>query len=218
MDPVLNTTIGVVAGGVVTYATQRGLDGRREQRQRERETRAEQLATDDSELNTRMAARLVFMDLLAVFTLLRSSRDVNRWWIQLGLPTDAWKQHRETLCRALGDHPFRLVGSTFTGVEAWNAVCIASRRYYWVRPHLPLKEGAHGLTDMRDTLIESAARALLALSDVGLGTLETDDPLIEMIRAETQDDDQPSTGAQAKGFAGPGSRPGEVRPEGAEGP
>jgi hypothetical protein len=199
LDPVLNTTIGVVAGGVVTYATQRGLDGRREQRQRERERRAEQLAIDDAELDTRMAARLVFMDLLAVFTLLRSSREAKRWWIALGLPTDAWEQHRETLCRALGDQPFRLVGSTFTGVEAWNAVCKASRRYYWVRPHLPLKEGAPGLTDMRDTLIESAARALLALSDVGLGTLETDDPLIAMIRAEIHDDDQPSAGGSGKG-------------------
>jgi hypothetical protein len=187
LDPALNTTIGVAVGGLVTYATQRGLDGRRERRAREREDRAEKRAINDAELDTRMAARLVFMDLLAVFTLLRSSREVKRWWIALALPTRAWEQHRQMLCRDLGDRAFRLIGSTFTGVDAWNAVCQASRRYYWVRPHLPLKEGTTGLTDMRDTLIESAARALLELSDVGLGTLEPDDPLIAMIRAEIHD-------------------------------
>lgn len=191
MDTVLNPLLGVVAGGAVTYASQRGLDGRRERREREREERAEERAAADAELTTNAVARLVFVDLLSIFTYLRSSRAVNRWWIAVLLPDGAWKQHREPLCRALSDPAFRVVGSTFGGVEAWNALCGASRRYYWVRPHLPLKRGDDGLTGMRDTLVESSARALLELVTLGLGTLEPDDPLITMIKGEMSDSPRP---------------------------
>jgi len=41
-DAAVSSLLGVVAGGVITYTTQRGLDGRRERREREREARAEQ--------------------------------------------------------------------------------------------------------------------------------------------------------------------------------
>jgi hypothetical protein len=187
VDAVLNSLLGVVAGGAVTYASQRGLDGRREGREREREERAEERAAADTELTTKAVARLVFVDLLSIFTYLRSSREVNRWWIAVLLPDSAWKQHREQLCRALNDQAFRVLGSTFGGVEAWNALCGASRRYYWVRPHLPLKRAGNGLTDMRDTLVESSARALLELVALGFGTIEPDDSLITMIKHETTD-------------------------------
>jgi hypothetical protein len=184
MDAAVNSLLGVVAGGAVTYATQRGLDGRRERRTREREARSEKRAAEDSELTNKAAARLVFMDLLSVFTFLRSSRDVGRWWIAILLPHGAWDQHREQLCRALSDHAFRQVGSTLAGVEAWNAICGASRRYYWVRPHLPLRQGKQGMTDMRDTLLAGSARALLELAALGFGTLEEGDPLIVTIQGE----------------------------------
>lgn len=185
MDAAVSSLLGVVAGGVITYATQRGLDGRRERRERDREARAEQRANEDTEQTTKAAARLVFMDLLSVFTLLRSSREVRRWWIQMLLPTGAWEQHRQPLSRVLSDKAFRKVGSTFTGVEAWNAICKASRRYYWVRPHLPLKQDKQGMTGMRDTLIESSAQALLELADLGFSTLEDNDPLIVLIQSES---------------------------------
>ena len=184
MDAAVGSLLGVVAGGVITYATQRGLDGRREQREREREARAEQRSTKDTELTTKAAARLVFMDLLSVFTFLRSSRDVSRWWIQMLLPAGAWEQHRQQLSRVLSDQAFRKVGSTFATVEAWNAICEASRRYYWVRPHLPLKQDKQGMTAMRDALIGSSARAMLELAALGFSTLEEDDPMIVMIQRE----------------------------------
>jgi hypothetical protein len=86
------------------------------------------------------------------------------------LPSSAWEQHRQQLCRVLGDQAFRRAGSTFAGVDAWNAICTASRRYYWVRPHLALKQKG-GLTSMRDTLIESSAQSLLELAALGFSTL-----------------------------------------------
>lgn len=184
MDAAVSSLLGVAVGGVTTYATQRGLDGRRERREREREARAEQRTADDIELTTKAAARLLFMDLLSVFTFLRSSRETRRWWIAILLPTGAWEQHRQQLSRVLSDKAFRKVGSTFTGVDVWNTVCGASRRYYWVRPHLLLKQDKQGMTGMRDTLIESSARAMLELADLGFSTLEDDDPLIVMIQSE----------------------------------
>lgn len=187
MDAAFNTLLGVIAGGAVTYVGQRGLDNRRERSEGQREERADQLAAEDLELMTRSGARLVFMELLSVFTSLRSSREVNRWWIEILLPTAAWQQYREHLCRILDDPAFRRVGSTFTGAEQWNTVCRASRRYYWVKPHIALKQGEAGMTAMRDTLIESSARALLAFAALGFGTLEDDDPMLIMIRDEIHD-------------------------------
>lgn len=187
MDAAFNSLIGVVAGGALTYTTQRGLDGRRERREREREARSEKRATEDIERANKAVARLVFVDLLSIFTYLRSSREINRWWISILLPNGAWEQHREQLCRALSDQAFRVVGSTFGAVEGWNAICGASRRYYWVRPHLPLRRGKNGLGEMRDTLVESSARALLELVALGFGTLEKNDPLIVMIESEAKD-------------------------------
>jgi len=184
MDGFVGPLLGVVAGGAITYATQRGLDQRRARRDLEREARARQRAAEDIELTTKAAARLVFMNLLSVFTFLRSSRDVSRWWIAILLPTGAWGQHCQHLCRELSDQAFRKVGSTFATVEAWNAICEASRRYYWVRPHLPLKQDKQGMTAMRDALIGSSARALLELADLGFSTLGDDDPLIVMIQSE----------------------------------
>jgi hypothetical protein len=184
MDAAVSSLIGVGAGGLVTYATQRGLDRRRERREREREVRAEKHTAEDTKLSTKAAARLVFMDLLSVFTFLRSSRDVRRWWIAILLPTGAWGQHCQHLCRELSDQAFRKVGSTFATVEAWNAICEASRRYYWVRPHLPLKQDKQGMTAMRDALIGSSARAMLELADLGFSTLGDHDPLIVMIQSE----------------------------------
>jgi hypothetical protein len=183
MDGFVGPLLGVVAGGVVTYATQRGLDARRASRELEREARAGQRAAEATELTTKAAARLVFADLLAIFTFLRSSREVRRWWIALLLPSGGWERHRDELCRALSDQAFRLLGSTFAGVDAWNAICAASRRYYWVRPHLALKQ-KDGMTSMRDTLIESSARSLLELAGLGFGTLADDDPMIAMIQGE----------------------------------
>jgi hypothetical protein len=183
MDGFVGSLLGVAVGGVTTYGTQRGLDGRREKREREREARAEKRAAEDIELTTKAAARLLFMDLLSVFTFLRSSRETRRWWIAILLPTGAWEQHRQQLSRVLSDKAFRKVGSTFTGVDVWNTICGASRRYYWVRPHLALKQRG-GLTGMRDTLIGSSARALLELADLGFSTLEEDDPMIVMIQSE----------------------------------
>jgi hypothetical protein len=192
VDPALSSLLGVVAGGAVTYVSQRGLDKRREKLELERERRAETRAIQAAETANKATARLVFLDLLSIFTLLRSSRDVGRWWIAILLPTGAWEHHCEPLCRVLTDHAFRQVGSTFAGVEAWNRVCEASRRYYWVRPHLALKQGDSGLTSMRDTLLEGSARALLELTALGFGTLEDDDPLVEMIRREAKPDVSPS--------------------------
>jgi hypothetical protein len=186
VDAALSSLIGVVVGGALTYVSQRGLDTRRELREREREDRAERRVAQEAEIANRATARLVFLDLLSIFTFLRSSRDVGRWWIAILLPTAAWDQHREPLCRALTDHAFRQVGSTFAGVEAWNRICEASRRYYWVRPHLTLKQGQAGLTDMRDTLIAGSARALRELAVLGFGTLEDDDPLIHTIDREAE--------------------------------
>jgi hypothetical protein len=40
---------------------------------------------------------------------------------------------------------------------------------------------------MRDTLVESSARALLELIALGFGTLKPDDPLITMFKRETTD-------------------------------
>jgi hypothetical protein len=171
----------------VTYATQRGLDGRRESREREREERTDKRLAEDTEIGNRATARLVFLDLLSIFTFLRSSRDTGRWWIALLLPTGAWEQHREPLCRVLSDHAFRQVGSTFAGAEAWNKLCEASRRYYWVRPHLALKQGQAGPSDLRDTLLLGSARALRELAALGFGTLDDDDPLFEKIDREAQD-------------------------------
>jgi hypothetical protein len=178
--------IGVAAGGGVTYVTQRGLDTRRAKREQERDDRAEQRAAQEAEIADKAIARLVFLDLLSIFTFLRSSRDVGRWWIAILLPTAAWEQHREPLCRALTDHAFRQVGSTFAGVEAWNRICEASRRYFWVRPHLALKQSQAGMTGMRDTLIAGSARALRELAVLGFGTLEDDDSLIETIDREAE--------------------------------
>lgn len=188
MDTAVSSLIGVVAGGAVTYVTQRGLDKRREDLERERDDRAEQRRIEAADAANRATARLVFLDLLSIFTFLRSSRNVGRWWIAILLPTGAWEQHCESLCRVLTDHAFRQVGSTLAGVEAWNKVCEASRRYYWVRPHLALKQGSVGLTDLRDTLIEGSARGLLELTALGFGTLEDNDPLIETIRREARPD------------------------------
>jgi hypothetical protein len=184
VDTGLSSLIGVAARGALTYVTQRGVDGRREKRTREREDRAEKRAAEETEVANKATARLVFLDLLSIFTFLRSSRDVGRWWIAILLPTGAWRQHREPLCRVLSDHAFRQVGSTFAGVEAWNKICEASRRYYWVRPHLALKQGQDGLTEMRETLIAGSARALRELAALGFGTLADDDPLIAMINRE----------------------------------
>jgi hypothetical protein len=172
----------------VTYITQRGLDQRREKLERERDDRSEARAIEAADTANKATARLVFLDLLSIFTFLRSSRDVGRWWIAILLPTGAWEQHREPLCRVLTDHAFRQVGSTFAGVEAWNRVCEASRRYYWVRPHLALKQGHMGLADLRDTLIVGSARALLELTKLGFGTLEDGDPLIVAISREAERD------------------------------
>lgn len=184
MDAALSTVLGVVAGGVITYVSQRGLDNRRERRERQREERTDERAAGDLALTTKAGARLVYMDLLAMFTALRSSRDVKRWWIEMLLPTAAWLQYREHLCRVLGDQAFRRVGSTFAGAEHWNTVCQASRRYYWVKPHISLRPDEEGMSGMRDTLIQSSARALLELAALGFGTLEDDDPMLVMIRAE----------------------------------
>lgn len=187
MDPAIGALLGVATGGVATYASQRRLDERRERRAREREDRVNARSTEDIALTTKAGARLVFMDLLSVFTLLRSSRETDRWWIEMLLPVGAWLQHREHLCRILDDQAFRRVGSTFAGAEAWNAICVASQRYYWVRPHITLKQDKRGITDMRDTLIGSSARALLALARLGFSTLEEDDPLVVMIQQEAED-------------------------------
>ena len=184
MDPAFSSLIGVAAGGAVTYLTQRGLDHRREKLARDRDDRVQAKALQAAETANMATARLVFLDLLSIFTFLRSSRDVGRWWIAILLPTGAWDQHREPLCRVLADNAFRQVGSIFAGVDAWNKVCEASRRYYWVRPHLALKRGQVGLTDLRDTLLEGSARALLELAALGFGTLKDDDPLIKTIRRE----------------------------------
>ncbi len=52
------------------------------------------------------------------------------------------------------------------------------------------------MTAMRDTLIESSARALLEFAALGFGTLEDDDPMITMIRDEIHNlDTTPGTGA-----------------------
>jgi hypothetical protein len=119
MEAFINPLLGVVAGGAVTYATQRGLDGRRERRDREREARADEPAAEDAELTNRAAARLVFLDLPSIFTFLHSSREVSRWWVAMRLPSGAWENHRQQLCRVLSDESFRLVGSTFGGVRLW---------------------------------------------------------------------------------------------------
>lgn len=166
------------------YVSQRGLDNRRETRERDREDRAEALAAEAAAAANMATARLVFLDLLSIFSFLRSSRDVGRWWIAILLPTGAWEQHREPLSRVLADQGFRQVGSTFAGVEAWNKVCEASRRYYWVRPHLALAQGRVGLTELRDTLLAGSARSLLELTALGFGTREADDPLIETLGRE----------------------------------
>jgi hypothetical protein len=188
MDPAVSSLIGVVAGGGVTYITQRGLDQRREKLEREREDRSQARAIEAADNANKATARLVFLDLLSIFTFLRSSRNVGRWWIAILLPTGAWERHREPLCRVLTDRAFRQVGSTFAGVEAWNKVCEASRRYYWVRPHLALKQGHVGLTALRDTLLKGSARALLELTELGFGTLDDDDPLIVTISRESDRD------------------------------
>ena len=141
-------------------------------------------AAEDIELTTKAAARLVFMNLLSVSTFLRSSRDVSRWWIAILLPAGAQGQPCQHLCRELSDQAFRKVGSTFATVQTYNAICEASRRYYLVRPHLPLAQNKQGMTTMRDALIGSSARALLELADLGFSTLGDDDPLIVMIQSE----------------------------------
>jgi hypothetical protein len=191
MDQAISSLVGVVVGGAVTYAGQRGLDGRREGREGEWEQRAENRATDAEGLTTTAAARLVFLDVFSVFTFLRSSRDSKRWWIEVLLKTDAWDRHREQLCRALSGDVFRQVGSTFAGIEAWDITRRAASRYHWVRPHLKLR-GTDGLAGMRDTLIEASAQSLLLLSDLGMGTLRSDHPLLATFRAEARNVEGPS--------------------------
>jgi len=93
MDRFINPSLGVLAGGAVTFATQRGLDGRRERRSREREARADERAAKDAEPTNKAAAQLVFLDLLSILTFLRSSREVSRWWIAMRRAGGTWENN-----------------------------------------------------------------------------------------------------------------------------
>ncbi|MCW2980489.1 MAG: hypothetical protein JWO14_2216 [Solirubrobacterales bacterium] len=147
----LQTLVAFLLGGVVTLTTQLILEARRESRSRIQRD-------EETETETKMAARLIVLDLISMLALLKAARQTGRWWNALQLPTTAWDSHSEALSRVLSDEIWRTVGSTFAGAAAWNDLVLGARRYYWVMPRLNLRR--LGLVDMHDALREGAAEGL----------------------------------------------------------
>src|SRR5690348_11599131 len=104
------TLVAFVVGGVVTLITQLILE-------RGRERRAQLRRSANAETETKMAARLVVLDLISVLSLLQAARETGRWWNALQLPVAAWEANSQTLSRALSDEIWRSVGSTFAGAR-----------------------------------------------------------------------------------------------------
>jgi hypothetical protein len=169
-----HTLVAFLLGGVVTLTTQLILEARRESRSRIQRD-------EETETETKMAARLIVLDLISMLALLKAARQTGRWWNALQLPATAWDSHSEALSRVLSDEVWRTVGSTFAGAAAWNDLVLGARRYYWVMPRLNLRR--LGLVEMHDALREGAAEGLHSLLPIALPTIGEDDPLQDLAKA-----------------------------------
>jgi hypothetical protein len=169
----LQTLAAVLVGGGVTLLAQLVMERRREKIDRRRQD-------DESEVQTRMAARLVVLDLISMLSMLKSAQETGRWWNELQLPVGAWLAHSEALSRSLADRTWRVVGSTFAGAAAWNELARGARRYYWVMPRLNLRRLE--LQDMHDALLEGAAAGIQELLPIAMPTVSEADPLHVLAR------------------------------------
>ncbi len=158
--------VGVVVGGVVTYAGQRSLELRRDRRQEAREASGDRAAT-------RLAARLVLVELLTIVSWLKAYKATGQWWTRPRLPDDAWVEHGAQLSRVLGDDEWRKVAPVFNGAAQWNSVSAVARRVWQTRETIPLRFFSE-IAKFRDTLLESAETAIQTLQEVALPTV--DDP------------------------------------------
>lgn len=113
----LVTLLAVVVGGLLSYFVQVRLEGRREQRGRERER-----AADDAEM--RVAMRLMLEDLDTI-------NSHFEWLVQRGkysvvtdavtdffLPVEAWETNRPTLARGLPDAQWDTLSPFMTTMQA----------------------------------------------------------------------------------------------------
>jgi hypothetical protein len=169
MSPFLQTLCAFLLGGLVSLGIQFTLELRREQAELDR---VQALAKTE----TRMAARLVLLDLISMLPLLESSQQTGRWLSSLELPVDQWGTHCALLSRSLEDTTWRTLGATFSGAESWNRLVRGARRYYWVMPSVPLRW--FGLTEMRDELTRATARSIAELLPQATPTSDSDDPLL----------------------------------------
>lgn len=176
----IQTLIGVAAGGAATYLTQRGLDERRERREHERDAAEAQRDREASAAVFRGASRLVLTDLHSVFNLLRSTRASGAWWVRLRLPTRTWHSYRDALAKELDDKTFRAVGVTFSVADNWNAFAAAAEKSYWLQPRFKLS-GVDGLAGLRDQLLSASTVAIELLVPIALPGAPSDDPLLRLI-------------------------------------
>lgn len=171
----LQTLAAFLVGGAVTLATQLLLDSRRERKSQDRADAA-------SRIETKMAARLVILELISMLALLKAAQRTGRWWNALQLPVSAWQVHSHALSRSLPDATWRTVGSTFAGATGWNELARGARRYYWVMPRLNLRW--LGAVDMLDAVRVGAAQGIRELLPLAVPSIHHDDPLHKLAMAE----------------------------------
>jgi hypothetical protein len=166
--------VGVLIGGGITYLTQSRLEQRREER-------AQETGRIEAARHAQMSARLVFLDLFATVNQLRAAKEAGRWWTALLLTDGAWRQHSEVLSRELDDSTWRMVAAVFVVVAQWNAIAVAARRYYWIKPHLSVRRG--GLARLTSELLEAAPAAVEALRPLAVPDISDEDELVRWVRA-----------------------------------
>lgn len=165
-ESVAGVLLGVVVGGVLTYAGQRSLDSLRDKRAEAREASGERAAT-------RLAARLVLVELLSTVSWLKAYKATGQWWTRTRLPDDAWVEHGAQLSRVLDDEEWRKVAPVFNGAAQWDSVSAVARRVWRTRQTIPLKFFPE-IAEFRDTLLEGAETAIQTLQEVALPSV--DDP------------------------------------------
>lgn len=169
MSQFLQTLSAFLLGGLVSLTIQFALELRRERGEKKR---SEAIARTE----TRMAARLVLLDLITILPLLESSRETGRWLSSLELPVEHWDAHSALLSRSLEDRAWRTLGSTLAGAETWNRLMRGARRYYWVMPSVRLR--FFGLNQMCEQLTRMCAESIRELTPHAIPSSDGDDPLL----------------------------------------
>jgi hypothetical protein len=186
----LFTLLGVIVGGIVTYASQHALDTRRA-------TREEAAADAASERATRRAARLVLWELLEVITYMNGTLESNGWLADVRLPHEAWLQEQGRLSGFLDDAEWRMVATAYMAVAAWNSLAAASHRANPLRGidrTIKLDPNATGgLVAVRRRLLPGAGRAAEALRPVALPSAGRDEDLAQFFQRAMAHDDARAT-------------------------